>query len=124
MWVAMEIEEIAIGVIAKHEDGVFQNQLWKELNIDSRKCSRVIAKLLKDGLITRESAVDNGARTFLLKTAHKEEPCFELLLSGEMFSPCAGCRDACQPESCEKLTAWVLNLPKDDVDDQEVSITE
>jgi DNA-binding Lrp family transcriptional regulator len=120
----MVIEETAIEVIGKHEEGVFQNQLWKELDIDSRKCSRVIAKLLKDGLITREAAVDNGARTFLLKIAHREEPCFELLLSGEMFSPCAGCRDACQPEYCERLTSWVMNLPQDNVEDQEASVTE
>lgn len=120
----MGIEDTALEVISKHEDGVFQNQLWKELDIDSRKCSRVISKLLKDGLITREPAVDNGARTFLLKTAHKEEPCFELLLSGEMFSPCAGCRDACQPESCVRLTAWVLNLSKDKAEDLEASATE
>jgi Lrp/AsnC family transcriptional regulator, leucine-responsive regulatory protein len=124
VWVVMGIEETALGVIGKHENGVFQNQLWKELDIDSRKCSRVIAKLLKDGLITRESAVDNGARTFLLKVAHKEEPCFELLLSGDMFSPCAGCRDACQPESCERLTAWVVNLPQEEADKQEASATE
>lgn len=120
----MGIEETALEVISKHEDGVFQNKLWKELDIDSRKCSRVISKLLKDGLITREPAVDNGARTFLLKTAHKEEPFFEMLLSGEMFSPCAGCRDACQPESCGKLTAWVLNLPQENTDDQEASAIE
>ena len=120
----MGIEETALEVISKHEDGVFQNQLWKELDIDSRKCSRVIAKLLKDGLITRESAVDNGARTFLLKITHREEPCFELLLSGEMFSPCAGCRDACQPEHCERLTMWVLNLPQDKVEDQEANVAE
>ncbi len=120
----MAIEETALEVISKHEDGVFQNQLWKELDIDSRKCSRVIAKLLKDGLITRESAVDNGARTFLLKITQREEPSFDLLLSGDMFSPCAGCRDACQPESCERLTMWVLNLPQDNVEDQEASVTE
>ncbi len=44
----MGIEETALEVISKHEEGVFQNKLWKELDIDSRKCSRVIAKLLKD----------------------------------------------------------------------------
>lgn len=120
----MGIEETALEVIRKCEDGVFQNQLWKELDIDSRKCSRIISKLLKDGLITREPAVDNGARTFLIRTTRKEEPSFELLLSGDMFSPCAGCRDACQPESCEKLTAWVLNLSQENSNNQEVSETE
>jgi cytidine deaminase len=68
--------------------------------------------------------VDNGARTFLLKIVRKEENSFELLLAGDMFSPCAGCRDACQPEVCEKLTAWVLNLSQNEEGKSEVSATE
>lgn len=106
----MTIEDTALETIGKNEDGIFQNHLWKELEIDSRKCSRVVAKLLKDGLITREPAVDNGARTYLLKVVRKEENNFELLLVGDMFSPCAGCRDACQPEYCGKITVWIMNL--------------
>ncbi|NOR46447.1 MAG: Lrp/AsnC family transcriptional regulator, partial [Methanosarcinaceae archaeon] len=35
---------------------------------------------------------------------------------GEMFSPCAGCRDACQPEYCGKLGDWVVHLV--DLDNQ------
>jgi hypothetical protein len=42
----------------------------------------------------------------------EKKPVFELLMAGEVFSPCAGCRDACQPESCAKLTFWVMNLEK------------
>ena len=106
----MSIEETAFNLIRDSKEGVFQNELWKMLEIDSRKCSRVVSKLLKEDLITREQAVSNGARTYLLKVKEEEKPCFDLLMSGEMFSPCAGCRDACQPEICEKLTAWVANL--------------
>lgn len=109
----MSIEETALDVIRSQPEGVFQNQLWKMLDIDSRKCSRVISKLLEDGLIIREQAVSNGARTYLLKVKEEKKPSFELLMAGEVFSPCAGCRDACQPESCEKLTFWVMNLEKD-----------
>ncbi|MDK2911660.1 MAG: hypothetical protein PWR29_617 [Methanolobus sp.] len=109
----MSIEETALDVIRAQPEGVFQNQLWKMLGIDSRKCSRIISKLLEDGLITREQAVSNGARTYLLKVKEEKKPSFELLMAGEVFSPCAGCRDACQPESCEKLTFWVMNLEKD-----------
>ena len=48
------------------ENSIFQNQLWKRLNIDSRKCSRVIKSLLDKNLIRREIATSNGARTYLL----------------------------------------------------------
>ena len=106
----MSIEETALNVIRAQPEGVFQNQLWKMLNIDSRKCSRVISKLLEEDLIIREQAVSNGARTYLLKLSEEKKPVFELLMAGEIFSPCAGCRDACQPESCEKLTFWIMNL--------------
>jgi DNA-binding Lrp family transcriptional regulator len=108
----MSVEETALNVIRSQEGGVFQNQLWKMLDIDSRKCSRVISKLLEDELIIREQAVSNGARTYLLKVKEEKKPVFELLMAGEVFSPCAGCRDACQPESCAKLTFWVMNLEK------------
>ncbi|SFM32084.1 helix-turn-helix transcriptional regulator [Methanolobus profundi] len=110
----MSIEETALKIIRDSKEGVFQNELWKVLEIDSRKCSRVVSKLLDDDLITREQAVSNGARTYLLKVKEEEKPCFDLLMSGEMFSPCAGCRDACQPESCEKITAWVANISDDE----------
>ncbi|WP_340818082.1 Lrp/AsnC family transcriptional regulator [Methanolobus sp. WCC4] len=110
----MSIEETALNIIRDSKEGVFQNELWKILDIDSRKCSRVVSKLLDDDLITREQAVANGARTYLLKVKEEEKPCFDLLMSGEMFSPCAGCRDACQPETCEKITAWVANISDDE----------
>ena len=110
----MELEQVALDIISKHKDGVFQNELWKEMEIDSRKCSRIVTNLAKDGLITRESAVSNGARTYLLKAVEKEKVSYDILLATDMFSPCAGCRDACQPEYCDRLATWVLNLPDDE----------
>jgi len=106
----MTLEEDALGVIRDHKEGVFQNELWKLLEIDSRKCSRIVSKILDDDLITRESAVSNGARTYRLSIKVEKEPTFELLMAGDIFSPCAGCRDACQPEICDKLTFWVMNI--------------
>jgi len=106
----MGLEEISLNVIREHRDGIFQNELWKEMDIDSRKCSRIVTKLVTDGLVTRESAVSNGARTYLLKIAEEEKSPFDLLLVGDMFSPCAGCRDACQPEYCGRIAEWILHL--------------
>ena len=110
----MEIEEKTLKLISESKDGVFQNELWKMLEIDSRKCSRVITKLMNADLIYRESAVNNGARTYLIKVVAPEEESFDLLLAGEMFSPCAGCRLACQPEICELLSTWVNQLNLED----------
>ncbi|MBP2029384.1 DNA-binding Lrp family transcriptional regulator [Methanohalophilus levihalophilus] len=106
----MGIEEDTLDLIKKNKEGIYQNVLWKELEIDSRKCSRIVTKLEKDGKITREKATANGSNTYLIKATSTDEKTFELLLSGDMFSPCTGCRLACQPESCEALTEWILNL--------------
>ncbi len=106
----MGIEEETLDLIKKNKEGVYQNILWKELEIDSRKCSRVVAKLLKEEKITREKATTNGSNTYLIKATSPDKQTFELLLSGDRFSPCTGCRLACQPESCELLTEWILNI--------------
>ncbi|KGK98778.1 AsnC family transcriptional regulator [Methanococcoides methylutens] len=110
----MEIEEKTLKLIGDSKDGVYQNELWKMLEIDSRKCSRVITKLMNANLIYRESAVNNGARTYLIKVVKPEEESFDLLLAGEMFSPCAGCRLACQPEICELLSTWINQIKMED----------
>lgn len=110
----MEIEDKTLKLISDSKEGIFQNELWKLLEIDSRKCSRVVTKLMNANLITRESAVNNGARTYLIKVVAPEEESFELLLAGEIFSPCAGCRLACQPEYCELLSQWIQQLTLED----------
>ncbi|MGP8321121.1 MAG: helix-turn-helix transcriptional regulator [Methanosarcinaceae archaeon] len=106
----MELNELTLITIHKHKHGVFQSELWKEMGIDSRKCSRVVTKLVKDGLVIRENAVSNGARTYLIRVVENIRPSYDHLLAGDMFSPCAGCRDACQPEFCGKLGDWIVNL--------------
>ncbi|WP_406661586.1 Lrp/AsnC family transcriptional regulator [Methanolobus sp. ZRKC3] len=116
----MSLEEDALNVIRSHKEGVFQNELWKLLEIDSRKCSRIVSKLLDDDLINRESAVSNGARTYLLTVKEEKKPSYDLLMAGEVFSPCAGCRDACQPEICDKLTFWVMNI-EDEAENEETA---
>ena len=41
-----DIEDQAFRVIHSRSGGVLQSELWKILDIDSRKCSRVVKKLL------------------------------------------------------------------------------
>ena len=43
----MSADVDALQFIKSHENGILQSDLWKALKIDSRKCSRIVAKLLK-----------------------------------------------------------------------------
>jgi DNA-binding MarR family transcriptional regulator len=106
----MDLEEEAYNLIKSHKDGIFQNVIWKELDIDSRKCSRIVKKLLDKDLITREVGVSNGARTYLLRAKEEVKEKYDLLLAGELFSACTGCTGDCQPEYCGKLSEWISNL--------------
>lgn len=110
----MDLEEEAFKIISKHKEGIFQNTIWKELDIDSRKCSRLIKKLQDKGLIIREVAVSNGARTYLLRAKEEAKEKYDLLLSGEMFSACTSCTGDCQPEYCGRLSEWIANLPTEE----------
>ena len=110
----MDLEEEAYNIIRRHKDGVFQNVIWKELDIDSRKCSRIVKKLLDKDLIVREVGVSNGARTYLLKAKEEVKERYDLLLAGEMFSSCTGCSFDCEPEYCGKLSEWIGNLRADE----------
>jgi len=103
--------EDALEYIKSHEEGVLQSELWKALCIDSRKCSRLVARLLKENLVRRERESVDGVRTYrLFYDVTPKTNRFEPLISGEIFEPCAGCIFECVPEQCMKLSEWILNL--------------
>ncbi|HOV82497.1 MAG TPA: Lrp/AsnC family transcriptional regulator [Methanothrix sp.] len=106
----MSAEE-ALEYIKSRPEGALQSDLWKALKIDSRKCSRIVAKLLKDNLITREVESVDGIRTYRLFCAPKpKERRFYPLLALDTFEPCAGCIDECIPEHCAKLSEWIFSI--------------
>ena len=101
----------ALDYIKSHPEGVLQSDLWKVLKIDSRKCSRIVAKLLKDNLITREVQSADGIRTYRLYCAKKSlGRRFDPLLAVNSFEPCAGCIEECVPEHCAKLSEWIFSI--------------
>jgi len=110
----MDLEEEAYDIIKKHTEGVFQNVIWKELQIDSRKCSRIIKKLLDKDLIIREVGVSNGARTYLLRAKEEIKEKYDLLLAGDLFSACTGCTCDCEPEYCGRLSEWIGKLMEEE----------
>ena len=106
----MSAEE-ALEYIKTHPEGALQSDLWKELKIDSRKCSRIVAKLLKDNLITREVESVDGIRTYRLFCSEKSHSKrFEPLLVRDAFEPCAGCIEECIPEHCANLSEWIFSI--------------
>jgi DNA-binding MarR family transcriptional regulator len=109
----MEIEEKILKLIKSKKNGILQNELWKNAKIDSSKCSRIVAKLEKEGLISRESSSSNGSKTYLIKSIEKKQAKvknYRLLLIEDIFSPCTGCSLECYPEQCPPLSDWVYRL--------------
>jgi len=103
--------------IIKERGSVFQNELWKTLGIDCRKCSRIVARLLRKGMIERELVKTNGTRTYLIKMADNKKNVevmrdfdYSVLLSNNSLAPCAGCNEECEPEFCNSLTEWIHEL--------------
>lgn len=109
----METEEKVLEIIKSSEDGVLQKELWKEADIDRRKCSRIIDKFRKEGIITRHLESGKGTRTYRIRyiVRKKEElKDYSPLVLKEMFSPCTGCITECFPKQCMPLTDWVFTL--------------
>ncbi|MDR0766902.1 MAG: hypothetical protein LBE57_00415, partial [Methanosarcinales archaeon] len=106
-----DIETKVYNLIKNTPGGVYQNEIWKQLNIDSRKCSRILKKLLDSNQIIREEAVVGGTKTYLLKTvAEERKRNYDVLMVNGMFSPCTGCMGECRPEYCPALTLWIMNI--------------
>ncbi|HOD85517.1 MAG TPA: Lrp/AsnC family transcriptional regulator [Methanoculleus sp.] len=104
-----DLEEEALGVIQSHREGVLQSDLWKLLDIDSRKCSRIVKRLLDAGLIERIEFRSDGIKTYLLR-AKKRAVDPGLILAGEEVLPCIGCDRECDPEGCTILLDWIYQL--------------
>jgi DNA-binding Lrp family transcriptional regulator len=104
--------EKILKLISSSKEGILQSELWKAADIDSRKCSKIVAKLREQGLITREPEVSNGIRTFRIKYAGLDKQRYRYLLAGGMFSPCTRsvCGIECTPENCTFLTEWINRL--------------
>ncbi|MCD5409750.1 MAG: hypothetical protein LRZ87_03195 [Methanocellales archaeon] len=100
----LTLEEEVLELICSGR-ATYQNDIWKRLGIDSRKCSRVLINLEKNGLIRRESEVVNGVRTY--RVIYNK---FWPLMAGDMIAPCCGCTDECQPEYCALLDEWIQAL--------------
>ncbi|MDD3977367.1 winged helix-turn-helix transcriptional regulator [Methanomicrobium antiquum] len=104
-----EIEDEAFKLIQSNPKGILQSELWKLLNIDSRKCSRIVKKLTDADQIERIDHKSDGVKTYLLKAKKRAiEP--ELLLAGGDLLPCIGCEEECSVQDCPLLMDWMYQL--------------
>ena len=124
-----ELDTRAITLIRSKRTGVLQNDLWKELEISSRDCTRLLVRLLDAGLVTRSQDKNGSSRTYRVcavvqakmagvsKGAEADESvdeCLEfdpmLLMAGESIVPCVACSDECNVAECPMLEEWVYDL--------------
>lgn len=90
--------------------GIPQSEFWKELDISSRKGSRIVDSLLDEELITRKETVHNSRKTYYLEPA-AEELDFRLLMADDMLSPLIG-NEEIDPQS-DAFSQWLMNLQYD-----------
>ncbi|MDD1730261.1 MAG: Lrp/AsnC family transcriptional regulator [Methanospirillum sp.] len=108
-------EEDAFRLIATQSEGVLQSELWKMLVVDSRKCSRIVKKLLDANRVERIEYRQDGIKTFRL-IAKKGPADPRCLLAGEELIPCIACDEECSVNECNLLLDWMYQLAISDVE--------
>lgn len=108
-------EEDAFRLIATVPEGVLQSELWKMLGVDSRKCSRIVKKLLDTNRVERIEYRQDGIKTFRL-IAKKGPADPKCLLAGTELIPCIACEEECSVNDCNLLLDWMYQLAISDVE--------
>jgi uncharacterized membrane protein len=93
--------------LVRESGGIHQSDFWKELDISSRKGSRVVESLTDKNLINREETVYKGHNTYYLSPKAKDLD-FSLLMAGDMLSPFIGDEEV-DPQS-DTFSQWVMTL--------------
>ncbi|NUE02540.1 MarR family transcriptional regulator [Halorubraceae archaeon YAN] len=93
--------------LIRETGGIHQSDFWKELDVSSRKGSRIAEALVTADLIKRESAVYKGHTTYYLEPATRDLN-FELLMAGDMLSPFIGEEDI--DAQSDAFSQWLMNL--------------
>ncbi len=113
-------EDIALRLIRENGGQILQKDLWKKLNLDSREGSRLVAKLVKKGLIKREEVTINGRKTFklTLTKTNSNKLLIKVSLKEILEIPCTTCPviEQCgignfyEPNTCALMDSWIYKL--------------
>jgi len=93
--------------LIRESGGIHQSDFWKELDVSSRKGSRIVESLFEKDLIQRDETVYEGHNTYYLTPAPRDLD-FSLLMAGDQLSPFVGDEDV-DPNS-DTFSQWVMNL--------------
>ncbi|QLH83556.1 helix-turn-helix transcriptional regulator [Halosimplex pelagicum] len=93
--------------LIRETGGIHQSDFWKELDVSSRKGSRIADALADQDLIQREETVYNGHNTYYLTPAARDLD-FSLLMAGDQLSPFVG-DDEINAHS-DTFSQFVMNL--------------
>ncbi len=93
--------------LVRSTGGIHQSDFWKELDVDSRKGSRIAESLEDRDLVQREDTVYNGHNTYYISPAARDLD-FSLLMAGNNLSPLVGEEDV-EPES-DVFSQWIMQL--------------
>ena len=69
----MDMLDPALLLIGSRNEGFLQSDLWKHLNIDRSKCSKIVTALERLGLIERIPISTGGIRTYLIRPVDASE---------------------------------------------------
>ena len=95
--------------LVRETGGIHQSEFWKELDVGSRKGSRIIDKLEGRDLVEREETVYDGHNTYLVTPVRDPRDLdFSLLMAGDMLSPFVGDEEI-DPQS-DAFSQWVMSL--------------
>ncbi|ELZ85697.1 transcription repressor CinR [Haloferax elongans ATCC BAA-1513] len=93
--------------LIRESGGIHQSDFWKELDISSRKGSRIAEVLESLDLIKRTSTVYNGHNTYYLEPAARDLD-FSMLMAGDMLSPFIGEEEI--NANSNAFSQWLMNL--------------
>ncbi|WP_368407867.1 helix-turn-helix transcriptional regulator [Haloarchaeobius salinus] len=103
----LSADELAGLELVRETGGIHQSDFWKELDVSSRKGSRIAESLVEKELVDREETVYEGHNTYLITPVARDLD-FSLLMAGDMLSPYIGEEEA-DPQS-DAFTQWIMNL--------------
>jgi DNA-binding Lrp family transcriptional regulator len=99
--------------LVRETRGIHQSEFWKELDVSSRKGSRIASKLEEKGFVEREQTVHNGNTTYLISPIINERDLdFSMLMAGQMLSPFVGEEEV--DAQSDAFSQWIMNLAYED----------
>jgi DNA-binding MarR family transcriptional regulator len=93
--------------LIRETGGVHQSDFWKQLDVSSRKGSRIVDALADKELIQREETVYEGHNTYYLTPAPRDLD-FSLLMAGDQLSPFIGDEEV--DARSDAFSQWVMSL--------------